>query len=295
MAILQATHSGVLKIGAFEIPCAVLEDGTRLLTQEGFLKAIGRAGKAKGGQGATVDSKVAFLAANNLKPFVSEELAESTIPIVFRGETGVKAFGYKADLLPLVCNVYLEADEADKTLSSQEHIVQRCKILVRGLAIVGINALVDEATGYQEVRDKQALQQILDKYLLKEQAKWAKRFPDDFYRQMFRLRNWRWKGMKINRPSVVGTYTNDLVYSRLAPGVLEELRRLNPKDEKGRRKGKLQQWLTEDVGHPALSQHLHAILALMRSSNNWDQFKRGVERAFPKFTDQMSLLTNDDF
>jgi hypothetical protein len=71
------------------------------------------------------------------------------------------------------------------------------------LADVGIIALVDEATGYQEVRDKLALQAILDAYLRKELAAWAKRFPDTFYRQIFRLRSWQWKGMKVNRPQVV--------------------------------------------------------------------------------------------
>jgi len=39
-------------------------------------------------------------------------------------------------------------------------------------------ALVDEATGYQEIRDRLALQAILDRFLRKELAAWAKRFPD---------------------------------------------------------------------------------------------------------------------
>jgi hypothetical protein len=62
---------------------------------------------------------------------------------------------------------------------------------MRGLAHVGIIALVDEATGYQDVRDRLALQAILDAYLRKELAAWAKRFPEEFYRQIFRLRDWQ--------------------------------------------------------------------------------------------------------
>jgi len=34
----------------------------------------------------------------------------------------------------------------------------------------------------------------------------AKRFPNEFYEQMFRLRGWQWKGMKVNRPQIVGHY-----------------------------------------------------------------------------------------
>jgi hypothetical protein len=164
---------------------------------------------------------------------------------------------------------------------------------VRGLAHVGIIALVDEATGYQEVRDKLALQAILDKFLLKELAAWAKRFPDEFYQEMFRLRGWQWRGMKVNRPSVVGHYTNDLVYQRLAPGILDELQLRNPKDEKGNRAAKHHQWLTEDIGHPALSQHLYATIGFMRASSTWDQFYRMMQRAFPKKNTTMLLPIAD--
>lgn len=69
---------------------------------------------------------------------------------------------------------------------------------------------------------------------------------------------------------------------RLAPGLLKELKRLNPPDEDGRRKSKHQQWLTEDIGHPALQRHLTMLVALMRASANWGMFYRGVQRALPK-------------
>ena len=165
---------------------------------------------------------------------------------------------------------------------------------MRGLAHIGITALVDEATGYQEIRDRQALQQILDKYLLAEQAKWAKRFPDDFCRQMFRLRDWPWKGMKVNRPSVVGKYTNDFVWDRLAPGIRDELERLNPKTDRGSRRGRHHQWLTADVGHPALQKHLSGVMALMRASTRWDQFTRMLQRAYPKINTNLELPIDDE-
>jgi hypothetical protein len=66
---------------------------------------------------------------------------------------------------------------------------------------------IDEATGHQEVRDRLALQEILDKYLRKEFAKWAKRFPDEFYIEMFKLKGWEWRGMSVNRPWLVVNYT----------------------------------------------------------------------------------------
>jgi P63C domain len=296
--VLKATHLGELKIGNKSIPVAVLEDGTRVITQRGMFVALGMHKNPSRGQTA-IANRPGFLSANNLTPFISEELTRSWTPIKLRwpkGSGGFKgniAFGYKADILPMSCNVYTDAKEAGVLAKSQLHVAEAAKILHRGFAILGITALIDEATGYQEVRDKQALQAILDAFLRKELAAWAKRFPDEFYQEMFRLRNWQWRGMKVNRPSVVGKYTNDLVYERLAPNILQELEERNPKDERGNRKAKHHQWLTEDVGHPALAQHLYAIIGFMRASTTWEQFHRMVQRAFPKRNSQMLLPGSD--
>ena len=62
----------------------------------------------------------------------------------------------------------------------------------------------------------------------------------------------------------------------------DELEHRNPRDQKGRRTHKHHQWLTEDVGHPALAQHLHAVTGLMRASANWQQFHALLDKAFPK-------------
>lgn len=284
--IPEATHIGELKIGDIAISCAVLEDGTRVLSQASFLRAIGRVANPRNPRERADNGFVqlpVFLASDNLKPFITGDLVESSKAVKFRPIRGGMSIGYKAEILPLVCNVFLEANDAKALRASQLHIYQRCKMLMRGFAIVGITALVDEATGYQEVRDKLALQAILDKFLRIEFARWAKRFPDEFYKEMFRLKGWEWNVAKVKRPSVVGRYTNDLVYERILPTLLKELQNLNPKDEKGHRKHKHHQWLTDDVGHPKLQEHIYAVLGLMRASVNWEQFYRMLQRAFPKF------------
>jgi hypothetical protein len=117
----------------------------------------------------------------------------------------------------------------------------------------------------------------------------AKRFPDEFYKQIFRLRGWPWRGMKINRPQCVANYTKDLVYKRLAPGILEELDARNPPDESGKRKSKHHQWLSDDIGHPALDNHFHALTALMRAADSWDQMMKLVNRAIPRHADTLQM------
>ncbi len=289
----QASHEGPLNIQGAEMLAAVLPNGKRLLSQGTFLRAIGRSRTPKGGTGgfSTVDGLPFFLQAEQLNPFISDELRLSTTPILFRSMSGKRTVGYDAELLPMVCEVYLKFRDAcaGAVPSRYAHIVAACDLLMRGLARVGIVALVDEATGYQETRDRLALQAILDRFLRKELAAWAKRFPDEFYQQIFRLRGWEWKGMAVNRPQVVAAYTKDIVYARLAPGVLRELEVRNPITEKGYRKARHHQWLTDNVGHPILAQHLYAVIGLMRASNSWDRFTDMLDVAFPKRGDTLKL------
>ncbi len=290
----KASHEGVLKIGNAEIPCAVLEDGTRLLSRIGFLRAIGRTGKAKGGRRYDQESQVpVFLTADNLKPFITSDLAETSKPVPFRPIRGGSAMGYRPDLLLLVCNVFSDADAAGKLRPNQEHIAEQCRLLMKGFAAVGLAALIDEATGYQEVRNKQALQAILDAFLQREFAAWAKRFPDQFYSEMFRLRKWTWQAVRAQRPPLVGKLTKDLVYERLAPGVLKELEQLNPKNEAGKRKVKHHQFLTADVGHPRLAEHLYGLIGLMRAHDDWEAFKAALDRAYPKRGNNLDLFLED--
>lgn len=290
----KATHTGELYIGDLVLPCAVLPDGSRVLSQRGVGRALG---KTFGGMDfKNSDEEGAgklpfFIAAKTLIPFISNELlAVVTEPIIYN-QNGVIAHGISAVALPEICEVWLKAREAGVLTKPQLPVAARAEVIMRGLAQLGITALVDEATGYQEVRDKQALQAILDQFLRKELAAWAKRFPDEFYNQMFRLKGWQRKDLSSpsRRPGAAGMYTNDIVYDRLAPGILQELETRNPKDAKGNRKGKHHQLLTEDVGHPALAQHVHALIALMRASTSWDQFMLMLNTAFPKKNDTLLL------
>ena len=294
---LEATHEGVLKIGNMEIPCAVLENGQRVLTQSGFMRALGRARQAKGREYYEGDVNLpAFLTAQNLKPFIPKDLEVTSSQIEFKPLRGRRAFGYAAELLPKVCDVFLDAEKEKKLMAGQRHIAERAHLLIRGLAHVGIVALVDEATQYQEVRDRYALQAILDAFLEKELADWAKRFPDEFYQELFRLKGWEWSTLTTKRPRHVGKLTKNIVYARLAPGIVTELETRNPAGERGYRKDRHHQWLTEDVGHPALAQHLHAVIALMRVNSKWDEFYAMLNRAFPRRGDtlQLPLMAGSD-
>jgi hypothetical protein len=297
--IPKATHEGVVRIGEMELWCAVDSDGRRLVSESALLRALGM--KPSGTSfkvsnvGADQPARLPmFVGLVNLRPFIDSELMNLlTQPVLYRSTKGGRpARGLGAVLIPKICEVWLHARDAGVLRANQLATAARADALIRGLARTGIIALIDEATGYQEIRDRHALQAILDAYLSRELAAWAKRFPNEFYQEIFRLRGWKWglvNTKRIQGPRVVGKYTNDFVYSRLAPGILEELQKRNPPNERGRRLAKHHQWLTEDVGHPALAQHVHAITGLMRASESWEHFQVMVNRAFPRRTDLSDL------
>ena len=76
------------------------------------------------------------------------------------------------------------------------------------------------------------------------------------------------------------------MYERIAPGLLDELQKKSPPNEKGQRPNKLHQWLTEDVGNPMLAQHLHLVIMFQRlaiaSGFGWNRFVKMVDRVMPK-------------
>lgn len=287
--IPKADYSGVIHIGDLDIPCCVLEDGTRLLTQFEFLQAIGRSPRPAAGRGSSVEKVAPFLDLDNLKPFVYKELEDSTRPIVFRTSTGGRAFGYRAEILPKVCDVYLNARNANALLATQQKFAAACEIIVRGLAHVGIVALIDEATGYQKDRAKDALARILEAFVTKELQPWVQTFPGDFYQEMFRLRGLQYPTDSVRRPQYFGVLTNDIVYKRLAPGVLMELKRVTEKDEKGRPKHRFFQKLTTNIGYPKLREHLGGVVAVMKLSADWKDFAAKLNRLFPRYGESLSL------
>jgi len=178
--ILRATHRGEITIGGRSLPCAVPEDGTRVLNQTEMFRALGRRGGAKR-SGLEVGFKTpTFFDAKNLQPFIDEGLRLASKPIKFKPDAGAAyALGYKATLLPEICKVYLAARTAGQLHHSQLLIAEQCEVLVQGLATVGIIALVDEATGYQEDRARKALEKILEEFISDKLLAWAKTFPDD--------------------------------------------------------------------------------------------------------------------
>jgi hypothetical protein len=107
--------------------------------------------------------------------------------------------------------------------------------------------------------------------------------------QLFRLR-----GIDDDAGSMkyFGTLTNDIIYKRLAPGVLEELKKVIPKSESGRRRGALSQGPTQNIGYPKLREHLGAAIAFMKISRDYHDFVSKLDTHYPRQGEQYLLPFN---
>jgi P63C domain len=287
----DATHEGDMQIAGMRLPVAVTSEGVRLMISKAFMTALKRPWK-----GSYAHTELPnFIAAKNLLPFVSNELMSVLEPVEFMNKRGQKAQGYRVELLQLVCEVYLDARKAGVLTQSQEKVADQAEILIRGFVRLGIIGLVDEATGYQRDRATDALARILEQFIAKELQPWVKTFDNEFYEQMFRLRGLDFPKDTVKRPQYFGHLTNDIIYRRLAPGVLDELRRTEPKTPSGKRKGTIQQRLTPELGHPKLREHLASVTTIMDLSEDYKDFMKKLDKRHPRFNENLSFdFSGDD-
>lgn len=291
-------YVGELKLGNVTIPCYVTSIGERLIAgrkMQEVLKVVEESGD-RGQRPGTRFRR--FLSRKFIKGLISNEDMEDLFTPIQRTYKGRSINGYKAEALTRFCELMMEARDQARLTTERQHIVaEQSAIIYKAFAKVGIIALVDEATGYQAIRSKDELRKILEAYISKELLPWTERFPEEFYREMFRLRGWPFNSIEYNQkgpqgPRFAGKLTRELVYRQLPPGIVGELERLNPNTQKGgRRKYHHHRFLSGDIGNPHLEKHVAVVTALMRVSPNWRAFQRNFSRNFGR---QRELDLGDD-
>ena len=281
----KATHQGSIDLGnGRSVPCYVLDDAkhTRVLSRRGLAGAL------------DIDPSKTMQRASE---YIAEKSSCHTYlrdPIVFearpRASNRVLAacHGFDTDDVADFCEGFMRA-KMDGSLPEQYHeLADQCMILVMAYARIGLTALVDEATGFQEAREKDELQKLLKLYVAEALMPWTKRFPDDFFKHMFRLRGWSWSPGQQG-PRYAGKLVNYVIYDRMPPGVLDELKKLNPRDGDGHRKHKQHQRLTENHGVKELDHRVMQATTLMEIVSDWHQFVRLLNRVSPPACGQLQL------
>lgn len=272
MKMPKATHSGTWNIGeGSSIECYVMDNGERVLSMRGAAKSMGLSG---GGGIALIrnlnSSWISPYLTNDLKDWLQKANRNELPQYLARNGRRFTPFG--APLFVDLCKAYVDAkQDGALKLDSQISIANTLYAIMTAFAKTGLVAVIDEVTGYQYDREKDELQKLLSLYISEELMPWAKRFPDEFYRQMFRLKGWEYKGK--NKPQYVGKLTNHYIYEQLPDGVLEELKQKTPKSKR------LHQSLTEQVGVPHLDKQLQKTIALMQASDSWEEFETLFDKA----------------
>lgn len=282
-----------LMLGSIALPCYVLSNGMRVFSGRGMQRAIGANANSSGSWLQKFVNSNAIIW--NMNPGVLDKF---NTPVKFKrkdaGGSQSVTYGYEATLLIDLCSAIIDAFES-RQFQMSETYYKAARIIIKSVAKTGIIALVDEATGYDKEKDKarRSLQEYLSSFINEEASTWVKTFPDEFFEDIYKMRKWTWEKASA-KPSFVGKIINDTVYERIAPLVLDELKKRNPRLETGNRRYKFHQFLTSDIGKPKLQTHLAILHTLaVASGYNWGRFMFLLDKSCPKKYQQLALF--DDY
>ena len=151
-------------------------------------------------------------------------------------------------------------------------------------AKTGIEAAIDEATGYQYERAEDALRVKLKLFLEEEMRPWEKTFPDELWVQFGRLT--RWRGPIHQRPKYWGKLVNELVYSYLDPDVYEWLRTA-PAPRHGQN---YHQWLSGQYGLRKLIEHVWMLIGMATVCHEMRELRQRMAEKFGRQSIQFTLF-----
>jgi hypothetical protein len=282
-----AKYKGFLNIMDVEIPCYVLDTGQRV---------IGRVAATEMLSGFKYQGDLeGYLRSQNLKPYINKDLVVARM-VSFRlpevEQLGREVKGLPADLLIEVCRSLVMALEASqrqppevKLTPRQISMAIKASMFLVSCAKVGLDALIDEATGYQYKRDEDALQVKLRAYLEVEMRKWEKTFPDELWVEFGRLT--KWKGSVTHRPKYWGHLVTQLIYEYLDSDVAQWLKENAPAPRKGQN---YHLWLSSQYGLKKLVEHIWMVIGIARTCYNMDELRQKMRQMFGKGSIQYDLF-----
>ena len=270
---------GAVTFGDVTIPCHVLNDGNRVIAQREVIKALS-------GQERPSGTIARLIGVNPIANYIdADDVASKVLPYRLSGPGHqMEAYGYEATLLIEVCEAFLRARDDGALSNAQLRVAHRADVILRACAKVGIIALIDEATGYQEVRQRNALQLKIQAFIADEMQEWAKLFPDEFWHELARLEHTRYSPR--SRPLRWGKYVMAFVYDAVDKDVGRELRLVNP-DPHFRRNH--HQWLKE-FGRGKVRDHINQVIGVMKLCGNMDEFNEKFGYVFRRDPMQLSFF-----
>ena len=273
----EARWPGTLMVTDQELPCFVLDDGRRVITRTGALNFL-----TGGKGGGNLDS---YLRIQALQPFLPPDLDEQFFDITMAQVVNKSVQAMSASAFIDICRAYARArDTGAMNSESQIAIAIRASMLLAAFAKTGIEAAIDEVTGYQFERASDALQTKLRLFLEEEMRPWEKTFPDELWVQFGRLT--RWRGALHERPKYWGKLVMELVYGYLDPDVAEWLKTHAPEPRHGRN---YHQWLTGQYGLRRLMEHIWMLIGLASACHDMPELRQRMAEKFGREGVQFTL------
>lgn len=280
------TEDKKIVYGEIEIQCYVLDDETRVLTLRSLQSGIGMS-EGGGKDGARkIPALMARLRGKGINIMDLDVRANS--PIRFILPSGNIADGYDARMLTDICAVLIEADRKRVLDKRYATIADRAATLQHGFANLGIIWVVDQVTGYDDFKKAADMGRIIEAFVAKEMRPYVWKFPPEFYKELFRLRGVPYDPKSVKRPQYFGHLTNNIIYSRLAPGVWKELK-AKSKNSTAIVRPHLHRFLTEDIGDPRLQNVITTNVTAMTLSDDWFDFLSKLDRVLPPFQQTFQL------
>ncbi|MGN7409441.1 P63C domain-containing protein [Sporosarcina sp. SAFN-010] len=271
-------------IGETVLTGAVLSDGRRIIKDTSLFTALDRTRKGETrveGFPPIIGSKslanlLTTMYPRNIEQVMPFEVAQ------FNGSTGK---WYDANTIPIICDLYMEAEKQGLITKNQEHVLEKAKVLLRSLAKVGITALIDEATNYQDVRGKDELQLLLEQFIAEELRPYSKEFRSEYFEQLFKLYGVPYDPTTSKRPLYFAKFTRKYVYDLLPPNVWDEIDKQNPliydeEKDRSKRKFHIHRFLSKDHGIRYLREHLESLIPVMKLSKDMDDFKVNFQEVY---------------
>jgi hypothetical protein len=129
-------------------------------------------------------------------------------------------------------------------------------------------------------------------YVQEELRPYIRKFPNEFFKQVYKIYGWPYKPGSTKRTPQVGKFINEYIYKALPPNVLPKLEELNPVTEKGWRRWKHFQFMA-DTGNIHLDRQITTVTTLMQVSDNKAGFAENYAKVFATFYQQKLPLVLD--
>lgn len=272
-----AQWPGTLQISEQDVPVYVLDDGRRVLTRTGALNFL-----TGGKGGGNIES---YLRIQALEPFLPQDIYDQFFFITIPQVTNKTVQAMSASAFVDICRAYSRArDTGALTTESQTAIAIRASMLLAAFAKTGIEAAIDEATGYQYERASDALRTRMQLFLEDEMRPWEKTFPDELWVQFGRLT--RWRGPIHQRPKYWGKLVMELVYGYLDKEVADWLKKNAPEPRRGQN---YHQWMSAQYGLKKLIEHIWMLVGIASACQDMRELRERMAEKFGREGVQLTL------